>query len=155
MPDDLIVEPVTKFVFVNELNNKVAVHIISRFYIGESQFNISLSANRVTEYTVIPSTTLIERNLHICPQSRSQLASDIQDRYDHKCRHVTDEISVRFERIKCLVRQDVALVIITECADVKSPASLRQLCIWNCIVYRISSSTIFEHIGQHYSVLRE
>jgi hypothetical protein len=166
---DLIIDPVLKLVFTNELEQDIFVNIVSNFYNGGREHNVILKSKRVTEYNLIlrslnsthlDSTQLNYHALHICPQVRGHTSPVVQRIYYHDCPVIeeNEKISIRFENLKCEEVRDTAFIVVTEDKNYgfwwKSPSSLYNITLWNCVLRGIDSSTILEYTNQHYDTNR-
>jgi hypothetical protein len=166
---DLFIVPVTKFVFTNELEQDIFVNINSSFQNGLREHNVILKSKRVTEYNLIlrslnsthlDSTQLNYHALHICPQIRGRTSPVVQRIYYHDCPVIEEDekISIRFENLKHEKMTETAFIVVTEDKTYgfwwKSPPSLYNLALWNCVLRGIDSSTIKEYTNQHYETDR-
>jgi hypothetical protein len=165
---DLFVRSVSKLIFTNELEQDISVNIESRFLHGESEHNVVLKSKRVTEYRLVLSNlnsshkqfVSAHHTLHICPQARGRISPAVQRIYYHDCPVIeeNDKISIRFEHVKCKEVLDAAFIVVTEDENYgfwwKSPSSLYNITLWNCVLRGIDSNTIKEHTNQHYDTER-
>jgi hypothetical protein len=154
----LFVGPLSKFLFVNDLDRDVVVNVISRFDFGEEEYDLCLKARRVTECNLTVESHLDHHSLYICPQRRGSPSHDIMYRYDHECPDEAnlddrDRISVNFERIRCQAIPDVAFMVLTESAS-NSPASLSQLSLWACVLHGFDSRVVLEYTHRFYDTQR-
>jgi hypothetical protein len=150
------VGPLTRFLFVNELDHDVFVNVISRFDFGEEEYDLCLKAHKVTECNFTVESHLDHHSLYICPQRNGSTPHPIMPRYDHECpdeavRYVP---GVRLNRIRCLAVPDVAFFVLTEGSCNYSPASLSQLSLWACVLHGFSSNDILEFMNRFYETER-
>jgi hypothetical protein len=173
---DLFIGPVSKLVFTNELEQDISVNIVSRyfhgegerFFFGEDEHNLVLRSKRVTEYKLVlfsshSSDQVIvssRHTLHICPQARGRITPSVQRIDYHDCPVIeeNDKIGIRFEHIKCKEVLDVAFIVATEDENYgfwwRSPSTLYNITLWNCVLRGIDSNTIKEHTNHHYETER-
>jgi hypothetical protein len=173
---DLFIGSVSKLVFSNELEQDVSVNIVSyyyngegdRFICGEDEHNVVLKSKRVTEYKLVlinynTSYQLIvssRHTLHICPQTRGRFTPAVQRIDYHDCPVIeeNDKIGIRFEHVKCKVVLDAAFIVVTEDENYgfwwRSPSTLYNITLWNCVLRGIDSNIIKEHTNQYYETER-
>jgi hypothetical protein len=177
MSDLFIGGPISKLVFTNELEQDISVNIVSqyfdgegeRFFHGEDEHNLVLKSKRVTEFKLIlisfsSSDQFVvssrHTTLHICPQARGRVSPTVQSINHHDCPFIeeNDKISIRFEHIKCKEVLDVAFIVVTEDENHgfwwRSPSTLYNITLWNCVLRGIDSNTIKEYTNQHYETER-
>jgi hypothetical protein len=95
------------------------------------------------------SLNVYSYSLHICPQSQSLSHSvpPIGDIYEHECDQILDPIPIRFQLVGKSPDKTTATIIVTECQDLNSPSSLREITLWKCISQLVPPQTIKEYIG--------
>jgi hypothetical protein len=166
---NLWVGPVLKLVFTNELEQDIFVNVVSQFDKGRREFNVILKSKRVTEYnfilrnfnsTHLNSTQLNYHALHICRQARGHTSPVVQRIENHDCPVIkaSNIIGIRFQHIKCEEVGDRAFIVVTEDKNYglwwKSPSSLYNIALWNCVLRGIDYNTILEYTNQHYDTNR-
>jgi hypothetical protein len=151
---DVYIGPVVKIQFISELKKTIFLHITLRCFYSDYHDNILLPSNGITEYNNNYlaqqqfSLKVYSYTLHICPQSHlpSHSVPPVEDIYEHECADVPEPISIRFQLVGKSADNTTATIIVTECHDLKSPSSLRDITLWKCISQLVPSQTIQEYI---------
>jgi hypothetical protein len=177
MYDLLMGGPISKLVFTNELEQDISVNIVSRyfdgegerFFHGEDEHNLVLRSKRVTEFKLVLISfssndqfvvSSMHTTLHICPQARGRISPIVESINHHDCPFIeeNDKMNIRFERIKCKDVEDEAFIVLTEDETFgfwyRSPSTLYNITLWNCVLRGIDSNTIKEHTNHQYETER-